>query len=144
MHPILSRLPDRNNPSAGFTNASQRAKAWAAALKRDICALWLAYKRADTPWYAKALAAVTVAYALSPIDLIPDFIPILGYLDDLILLPVLVALCLRLILRDVMADCREQAADMWQTGKPKNWLYAIPIVLVWLVIIALIIRSVRG
>ena len=119
-----------------------RLRRWAARLKREIAALWLAYKRPETPWYAKLLAAATVAYALSPIDLIPDFVPVLGYLDDLIVLPLLVAGCLRLIPREVMEACRAQAAGLWRDGKPKRWYYAIPIVLLWAALLALAAHAV--
>ena len=111
-------------------------------LKTDIPAVFLALKRRETPWGAKVLAALTIGYALSPIDLIPDFIPVLGYLDDLIILPAMVALTVRLIPAEVMADCRAQAEGMWQNGKPKKWYYAIPIIAVWLVIVFLIVRAV--
>ena len=114
----------------------QRAK----QLKKDIPAVFLALKSKKTPFYAKVLAFVTVAYALSPVDLIPDFIPVLGYLDDVLLLPGLVALTLRLIPEEVMMECRLQARDMWQNGRPKKWYYAIPIVLVWGVLLAVILR----
>ncbi len=110
----------------------------ARKLKTKIAALYLAYRRSDTPLIAKIVAAVTVGYALSPIDLIPDFIPVLGYLDDLILLPLLIALCLKLIPASIMAECEQQAIDLWKDGKPKRWRYAIPIVLVWLVIVGLL------
>ncbi|MCE5187582.1 MAG: DUF1232 domain-containing protein [Eubacteriales bacterium] len=117
-------------------------KARAKQLKTDIPAVFLALKKRETPWTAKALAALTIGYALSPIDLIPDFIPVLGYLDDLILLPAMVALTIRLVPADVMAQCRAEAAALWQDGKPKRWYYAIPIVLVWLLIMFLIVRAV--
>lgn len=86
----------------------------AAALKTDIPAVFLALKAKETPLIAKIVAGITVAYALSPIDLIPDFIPILGYLDDVILLPTLVSLTLKLIPPDVFANYREQAKGMWE------------------------------
>ena len=114
----------------------------AKQLKTDIPAVFLALKRRETPWGAKVLAALTIGYALSPIDLIPDFIPVLGYLDDLIILPAMVALTVRLIPAEVMADCRAQAEGMWQNGKPKRWYYAIPFVAVWLLIVFLIVRAV--
>ena len=117
-------------------------KARAKQLKPDIPAVFLALKRRETPWGAKVLAALTIGYALSPIDLIPDFIPVLGYLADLISLPARVALTVRLIPAQVMADCRAQAEGMWQNGKPKRWYYAIPIVLVWLLVVFLIVRAV--
>ena len=113
----------------------------AKQLKTDIPAVFLALKRRETPWGAKVLAALTIGYALSPIDLIPDFIPVLGYLDDLIILPAMVALTVRLIPAQVMADCRAQAEGMWQSGKPKRWYYAIPIVAVWLLVVFLIVRA---
>ena len=114
----------------------QRAK----QLKKDIPAVFLALKSKKTPFFPKILAFVTVAYALSPIDLIPDFIPVLGYLDDVLLLPGLVALTLRLIPEEVMTECRVQAQDMWKDGRPKKWYYAIPIVLVWCLILAAILK----
>ena len=85
-------------------------KLWARAIKRDVHALYLASRDRRVPWYAKALAALVAAYALSPIDLIPDFIPVLGYLDDAILVPLGILLVVRLIPRSVMVECRERAA----------------------------------
>lgn len=114
----------------------------AKQLKTDIPAVFLALRRKETPWYAKLLAGVTVGYALSPIDLIPDFIPVLGYLDDLILLPALVALTVRCVPAQVMAECRAQAEGLWSSGKPKRWYYAVPIVLVWLLVAFLIVRTI--
>ena len=114
----------------------------AKQLKTDIPAVFLALKRRETPWGAKVLAALTIGYALSPIDLIPDFIPVLGYLDDLILLPALVALTIRLIPAEVLASCRAEAEGIWKDGKPKRWYYAIPIVLFWLAILFLVVRAI--
>ena len=114
----------------------------AKQLKRDVPATFLALKNKKTPWYAKAVAAITVAYALSPIDLVPDFIPILGYLDDLIILPLLVALTVRLIPKEDFELYRKEAEGMWQDGKPKKWYYAIPILLVWALIAFLIAKAV--
>ena len=112
----------------------------AKQLKTDIPAVFLALKDKKTPWYAKLFAALTVVYALSPIDFIPDFIPVLGYLDDLIILPLLVALTVKFIPADVFEEYRKQSQAMWQDGKPKKWYYAIPIVLVWLLIIAFFVK----
>ena len=81
-------------------------------------------------------------YALSPIDLIPDFIPVLGYLDDLVLLPVLIVITMKLIPAHVLERCRKQSEGMWKESKPKKWVYAIPIILIWLVIIALLIKAI--
>ena len=114
----------------------------ARQLKTDIPAVFLALKKRGTPWTAKLLAALTIGYALSPIDLIPDFIPVLGYLDDLIILPAMVALTVRLVPAEVMASCRAEAEGLWQGGKPKRWYYAIPIVLVWLLVVFLIVQAV--
>ena len=114
----------------------------AKQLKTDIPAVFLALKKRETPWTAKLLAALTIGYALSPIDLIPDFIPVLGYLDDLIILPAMVALTVRLVPAEVMAACRAEAEGLWKDGKPKRWYYAIPIVLVWLLVVFLIVRAI--
>ena len=118
-------------------NLKERAK----RLKTDIPALFLAIKDKETPVVAKIFAAITVAYALSPIDLIPDFIPILGYLDDLILLPALVALTIKFIPKDVLEKNRALSEGMWENGKPKRWYFAIPIVLIWIWVIWLIVRA---
>ena len=117
-------------------------KARAKKLKTDIPALFLALKDEKTPILAKVFAGITVAYALSPIDLVPDFIPLLGYLDDVILLPVLVALTIKFIPDEVLEEKRQQAKGMWQDGKPKKWYYAIPIVLIWILIIVLILKAI--
>ena len=114
----------------------------AKQLKTDIPAVFLALKKRETPWTAKLLAALTIGYALSPIDLIPDFIPVLGYLDDLIILPAMVALTIRLVPAEVMAACRAEAVGLWKDGKPTRWYYAIPIVLVWLLVVFLIVRAI--
>ena len=112
----------------------------AKQLKIDLPARWLALRHRGTPWYAKALAGLTVGYALSPIDLVPDFIPVLGYLDDVLLLPVLIALTIRLIPPAVLAECRVQSQALWADGKPKRWYYAVPIVLLWLAALYWLLR----
>lgn len=114
----------------------------AKQLKADIPALFLALKDKDTPIFAKVFAGITVVYALSPIDLIPDFIPILGYLDDVLLLPFLVALTIKLIPREILEEKRRQGEELWKDGKPKRWYYAIPVVLIWLIIVVLLIKAV--
>lgn len=112
----------------------------AKQLKTDIPAVYLAFKHKRTPWYAKFIALLTIGYALSPIDLIPDFIPVIGYLDDIILLPAMVALVIRMIPKEVMEECRKNAVDMWKDGKPKKWYYGIPIILIWVFVIVLILK----
>ena len=114
----------------------------AKKLKTDLPAVFLAVKDKETPFIAKILAGITVAYALSPIDLIPDFIPVLGYLDDLIILPLLVALTLKLIPGDVMQRNREKSEGLWNDGKPEKWYYAIPMILIWAIIIFLIVKAI--
>ena len=111
-------------------------------LKSDIPAVFIALRDKETPWYAKLFAAITVGYALSPIDLIPDFIPVLGYLDDIIILPILTALTIRLIPKNIMEKSRRQSENMWTDGKPKRWYYAIPIVFIWLLLIWLLIKRI--
>jgi uncharacterized membrane protein YkvA (DUF1232 family) len=111
-------------------------KTWAKRIKRDAVTLWFAGKHSATPWYAKALGVFVVAYALSPIDLIPDFVPVLGYVDDVLLLPGLIWLTIRLLPSDVLADCRRQA-DAWmqtQGAKPSSRLGAVVIILLWLAV----------
>lgn len=112
----------------------------AKQLKSDIPAVFLALKSKGTPWYAKVLAAITVAYALSPVDLVPDFIPLLGYLDDLILLPLLVALTVKFIPKEIFQKYRSDAEGMWKNGKPKKWYYAIPIIIIWLLLLWWILK----
>jgi uncharacterized membrane protein YkvA (DUF1232 family) len=111
-------------------------KLWAKRIKRDGLTLWFAGGHPGTPWYVKALALFVVAYALSPIDLIPDFIPVLGYLDDVILLPVLIWLTVRLLPSPVLAECRLRA-DEWMRAhgaKPRSWFGAVLIVMCWLAV----------
>lgn len=114
----------------------------AKRLKSEIPAVYLALKDKQTPLPAKILAGITVGCALSPIDLIPDFIPVLGYLDDMLILPALAALTIRLITPEVMERCRREAEGMWENGKPKRWYYAIPIVVFWLLVAAVIVKAV--
>jgi uncharacterized membrane protein YkvA (DUF1232 family) len=113
-----------------------RLKAWARRMKRDTMALYLARRDPRVPWHAKAMAMVTAAYALSPIDLIPDFIPVLGYLDDLILLPMFIYLTIRLIPPDVMMELRAQAEQRLSENRPRDMTGAVVIVLIWLSIAA--------
>jgi uncharacterized membrane protein YkvA (DUF1232 family) len=104
----------------------------ARQLKADTLALYLAARHPATPWYAKLLVAAIVAYALSPIDLIPDFIPLLGYVDDLLLLPLAIALAIRLVPAAVLAECREQARQRLAAGKPVSRLAGAVVLLIWL------------
>lgn len=106
---------------------------WAAQIKRDSLMLWFANRHPATPWYVKLLCLLVVAYALSPIDLIPDFIPVLGYVDDLLLLPLIIRLAVSLLPREVILECRESAEE-WQrqqNQKPRSYLGAVMIVVIW-------------
>ena len=114
----------------------------AKRLKNEIHAVYLAYTKHKLPWYAKVLAAAVMAYALSPIDLIPDFIPILGLLDDLILLPLGIALLIKLIPPEVMEECREQAQNEGKGKLPKNYLMAAVFVLIWAGVIFLVVYKI--
>ncbi len=119
----------------------------AKALKREIHALYLACKDPRVPWYARLLVAGIVAYALSPIDLIPDFIPILGYLDDLVLIPLGLALAIRPIPPSVLAECREEVRRVVAAGKPVNRAAVGVIIALWValagVVITLALRQIR-
>ena len=113
----------------------------AKAIKIFIPALFIAMNRKDTPIVAKIFAGITLGYALSPIDVIPDFVPVLGYLDDLIILPLLAALAIKFIPGEIMKECKSEAEGMWKDGKPKKWYYAIPIVVLYLMVIGWIVSK---
>jgi uncharacterized membrane protein YkvA (DUF1232 family) len=113
-----------------------RLRARASALKQETLALWYALRHPRTPLAAKVVAAIVVGYAVSPIDLIPDFIPVLGLIDDLILLPLGIALCLKLLPPDVMAECRERARA--SVEQPRNYFAASVIVALWIAAVALL------
>jgi uncharacterized membrane protein YkvA (DUF1232 family) len=99
---------------------------------RDVVALYLAGRDPRVPWYAKALAAATAAYALSPIDLIPDFIPVIGYLDDLVIVPVAIAIIVWLLPDNVMAELRSEAMSRLVANRPRSLAGALVIILLWL------------
>jgi uncharacterized membrane protein YkvA (DUF1232 family) len=106
-------------------------------LKAETYAIYLAYRDPRVPWYAKALIALVVAQAFSPIDLIPDFIPLLGYVDDLIIVPLGIALALKMIPKDVIAECREEARAVLDQDKRMAWIGAAVVIGVWLLVAAL-------
>ena len=116
-----------------LTGLRQRAR----RLKAEVYALYLAYRDPRVPWYTRLFAAGVVAYAFSPIDLIPDFIPVIGFLDDLILVPLGILLALRMIPPAVMAECRQRAAETLREGRPTNWFAAGVIIAIWIVLAAL-------
>jgi uncharacterized membrane protein YkvA (DUF1232 family) len=111
----------------------ETTRAWARRIKRDAMTLWFARSHPATPWYAKALGGFVLAYALSPIDLVPDFIPVFGYLDDVILLPVLIWLTIGMLPKDVLDESR-QKAERWfveRGAKPRSLAGAVAIALIW-------------
>jgi uncharacterized membrane protein YkvA (DUF1232 family) len=117
----------------------EKWKRRAKQLKIEIYAIYLAYKDPRVPWYALIFAACVVGYAFSPIDLIPDPIPILGYFDDLILIPLGVVITLRMIPEEVMTECREHSQEIMRKGKPVNWISAIVIIGIWILFAAIVI-----
>ena len=126
----------------------ERWKQRARQLKIETYAIYLAYKDPRVAWYARLFAAGVVAYAFSPIDLIPDPIPVLGYLDDLVLVPLGVAIALKMIPENVMAECRERAETAMIEGKPTNWKAAAVIVTMWVLLailaIIIVVRTIKG
>ncbi len=117
-------------------NLKQRAK----QLKQDIPAIYLVMKSSETPIIAKILAFLTIAYALSPIDLIPNFIPVLGYLDDLVILPMLIVLTIKCIPKPVWQKAKNEAQELIATKQMKKWYYALPILIKWLIVVLILIR----
>ena len=122
--------------------AIEKWQAGTKRLKAETYALYFAYRDPRVPWYARVFAALVVSYAFSPIDLIPDFIPILGYLDDLILVPAGIAIALRMIPPQVMEEARDQAREMMAAGKPVNRYAALAIISIWLALATLAVAVV--
>ena len=122
-------------------NFIDQLKQKASHLKRETTALYFAYRDPRTPWYARAFSALVVAYLFSPIDLIPDFIPILGYLDDLVLVPLGISLAIKMIPQKVMIDARKSADDPIQ-NKSIGLVFAILILCVWALVFCVILLSV--
>ena len=118
----------------------ENVQARAKRLKAEITALYYAAQDPRVPWTARGIMLVALGYALSPIDLIPDFIPVLGYLDDLLILPALIALALRLVPAEVMAAARERAAREPVSLK-KNWLFAVLFVLFWIAVLSAVVLA---
>ncbi|MGG1364973.1 YkvA family protein [Priestia megaterium] len=110
-------------------------KQWAEKLKKQLFILYLAYKDERVSWYTKVFTACVVAYAFSPIDLIPDFIPVLGYIDDIIIVPLGIMLALKMLPISVIEDCTIKAEELIQNEKPQNWVAGSIIIVVWLLIL---------
>ena len=109
-------------------------KLWAKKLKKQLFILYLAYKDERVSWYTKVFTACVVAYAFSPIDLIPDFIPVLGYIDDIIIVPLGIMIALKMLPKNVIEDCTLKAEELIQNEKPQNWVAGSIIIIVWLLI----------
>lgn len=112
----------------------EQLKVYAKRLKRELFVLYLVYKDNRVPWYAKVFSICVVAYAFSPIDLIPDFIPVLGYLDDIILIPLGISLALKMIPKSVTNDLRIKADEIQQKEKPTNWFVGILFIVIWILL----------
>lgn len=115
-------------------------KTKARSIKQGVFILYLSYQDPRVPWYAKLFAMLVVAYAFSPIDLIPDFIPILGYLDDLIIVPLGISIALKMIPEPVLKDYRDKAEAMRENGKPKNWVTGILFIVIWIILAIWLVR----
>lgn len=126
---------------SGLKSVFQSTKQWARKIKRDVVALWIAARDPRVPWYAKAVAAAIAGYALSPIDLIPDFVPVLGYLDDIMIIPLGILFAVSLIPNGLMDEFRAEAAK--KTGRPMSRVGAAAVALVWVTAIALTIWVLR-
>lgn len=117
----------------------KKLKQKAKQLKSQLYILYLASRHPGTPWYVKALAAVIIAYAISPIDLIPDFIPVLGFLDDIILLPLGIYAVFKLIPKDILAECNNKAEKRIPLSSTSKWITSSVIIAIWFFIILMII-----
>jgi uncharacterized membrane protein YkvA (DUF1232 family) len=122
-----------------MTDFLEKWKRRVRELKVEVYAIYLAYKDPRVPWYARIFTACVVGYAFSPIDLIPDPIPVLGYLDDLVLVPLGIMLAIKLIPPDVLVDCRVQAREVMKQGKPVNRLAAAIIIIIWIILALLVL-----
>lgn len=125
-------------------NLLSKLKKFARQFKQDLFVLYLSYKDKRTPWYAQAVAICVVAYAFSPVDLIPDFIPILGYLDDLIIVPLGISLALKLIPPNIIDEHRVQAEELRKNGKPTNWFVGFLFILTWVALAVWIGKVIMG
>jgi uncharacterized membrane protein YkvA (DUF1232 family) len=114
-------------------------KLWAKKLKKQLFILYLAYKDERVSWYTKLFTACVVAYAFSPIDLIPDFIPVLGYIDDIIIVPLGIMIALKMLPKNVIEDCTLKAEELIQNEKPQNWVAGSIIIIVIIIIVWILI-----
>ncbi|WP_145019795.1 YkvA family protein [Paenibacillus sp. Y412MC10] len=117
----------------------EQLKAWAKQLKRQVFVLYYAYRDKRSPWYAKLFSMCVVAYAFSPIDLIPDFIPVIGYADDLVLIPLGVLAAIKMMPGEVIEDAKKKADACMNQGKPVNWAAGVMIILLWAAVLAAVL-----
>jgi uncharacterized membrane protein YkvA (DUF1232 family) len=138
------KTADTTTGGSRLPGLKERWQRRARGLQQETYALYLACRNPRVPWYVRLLAVGVVAYAFSPIDLIPDFIPVLGHLDDLVVIPLGVRLVRRLIPSTVLADCRQRAQALMGQGRPTNWVAAAIIITVWLLLAGLFIHMLLG
>ena len=119
-----------------------KLKKKAEQITQNMSILYIAYKRKDVPMIAKIMIIIAIVYALSPIDLIPDFIPILGYLDDLIILPILIYISIKIIPQSILKECEKEAEKIIIDGKYKKWYYGIPVIIIWIIIGIIILKNI--
>jgi uncharacterized membrane protein YkvA (DUF1232 family) len=117
-------------------------KQWASRLRLDVFTLYFAYRNPRTPWFAKLWAAIVIAYAFSPIDLIPDFIPIIGYLDDLVLIPLGIAVAVKLVPNVILDESRNLARQRIDSKKPVNWIAGSIVIAIWVALLAFVVYRV--
>lgn len=137
----MGHLHEKRKPTEramAIKDKMKELKKKAKEIKKNIIVLNIAFKKKETPWYAKVMAGITIGYALSPIDLVPDFIPVLGYLDDIVILPLLILLTIKLIPYSIIEAAKLEAEEMRQDRSVKKWYYAVPIICIWVVAVILI------
>ena len=141
MHILAKVVPDDGFQATykGSMKIVALWKQWAYRLRFDTFTLYFAYRNPGTPWFAKIWAAIVVAYAFSPIDLIPDFIPIIGYLDDLVLIPLGIAVAVKLIPKDVLEESRRLARKRIDSKKPINWIAGATVIAIWGALLAYVV-----
>ena len=118
-----------------------KLKEKAEQITQNLSILYIEYKRKDVPLIAKITIIIAIIYALSPIDLIPDFIPVLGYLDDLIILPILIYVSIKIIPKNILEECKKEATEIIIDGKYKKWYYGIPVIIIWIIIGIIIAKN---
>jgi uncharacterized membrane protein YkvA (DUF1232 family) len=119
-----------------------KLKEKAEQITRNLSVLYIAYKRKDVPVMAKIIIMAAIVYALSPIDLIPDFIPVLGFLDDILILPALIYVSIKIIPKNILEACKKESEEMTIDGKYKKWYYGIPVLIIWIIIGIIVLKNI--